>query len=208
MIISSNFIWLHIGKAAGTSTRNMFYILKGILDSSIEMNDNMFLKHDSISKRCNKYEENFKYSELHLNNLDKILNIRRLPSYILSRCEHALKSHNVEYTKDHMLRGLTEGKNVKMYEADNVLRFYLEDTAPTHWIRSEHVNEDFIKVMRNYYDINTKLENRLLTIEKNVNNNYNKKLLDTFTKEEIEIIYSKCPLWASYEKKIYGNLLI
>lgn len=35
-----------------------------------------------------------------------------------------------------------------MIISDNVLKSYIEDTEPVYWIRSEHVNADFIKIMK------------------------------------------------------------
>lgn len=208
MIIGEKFLWLHLGKAAGTTTRHMFHTLRGMVDNTIEMNEKGFNGHDNIDKRTNFYDEPFKYDEEYLYGLDKIINIRRLPSYILSRCEHAFKSHGVKYTKDHMLNGLTEGSYSAIYNADNVLMKYIEKKEPDHFIRSEYVNEDFIRIMGNYYNLTNKVMSRLINSEDNVNLDYNKSLSYHFTDSELKRIYDICPIWSSYEEKIYGDLLI
>lgn len=208
MIISDKFIWMHVGKAAGTTTRAMFYILKGTVDSNINMNEKGYLPHDNIYKRTTFYENEFKYSSDYLNSLDKILNIRRLPSYILSRSGHAERSHQTSPDKKHMLRGFTEGYSNINHHADAVLNYYIEGAKPKYWLRTEYINEDFITCMKNYYSLDDRIIQRLSAEYKNKNTSYNKDVFQFFTKAELKEIYSKCPLWAYYEQKLYGSLLI
>lgn len=208
MIISDKFIWMHVGKAAGTTTRGMFYYLKGSIDPSIEMNGPDFEKHDNISLRTSEYDPPFKYTKEELEALDKILNIRRLPSYILSRSEYRLKIKNTPYTKDNMLKGFSEGGGHPGHHVDRVLKKYIENKEPDYWLRCENINEDFIKCMSNYYDISDKHKKRLLPAKYNTNENYDKNINNIFSKSDIEEIYHNCPLWSYYEEKIYGNLLV
>lgn len=208
MIITDKIIWMHVGKAAGTTTRGMFYYLKGSIDPSIEMNGNVFYKHDNITIRTTKYDPPFEYSREELLAKDKILNIRRLPSYILSRSEYRLKIKNTPYTKDNMLKGFSEGGGHPGHHVDRVLEKYIEENEPVHWLRSEHINEDFIKCMSNYYDLTDEHKKHLLPAKYNTNDNYDKNINNLFSKSDMEEMYNNCPLWTKYEEEIYGDLLI
>lgn len=204
MIVSDKFLWMHIGKAAGTSTGSMFYIIKGVLDSNIDMNEKGFLKHDNITRRITKYETKSIYTREYLNSLDKILNLRRLPEYIMSNTQHGIKHNDRIFNKESMINGFVNHSSTKNLNGhvDSILSSYIEEKEPTHWLRTEYINEDFVKMIKNYYDIDDKLENRLLNVKMNVNNDYDRNK-DVFTKDEIKEMYNNCPLWAEYEKKIY-----
>jgi len=207
MIVSNKFLWMHIGKAAGTTTGSMFYIIKGILDSNIDMNEKGFLKHDNITRRTTNYETKSIYTREHLNSLDKILNIRRLPEYIMSNTQHGIKHNNRVFNKESMINGFVNHSSTKNLNGhvDTILSSYIEEKEPTHWLRTENINEDFVDMIKNYYDIDEKLETRLLKVRVNVNKDYNKNINEFFTEDEIKEMYKNCPLWCEYEEKIYGR---
>jgi len=206
MIVSDKFVWCHIGKAAGTTTSCMFYIIKDAIDHNIDMNEQGFLKHDSIKKRVTFYnDKKSKYTEEYLNTLDKILNIRRLPNYIMSIANHGNKYHNFDINKKLLLNGYYN--NHKNSHVDEILKFYIEDKEPTYWLRTENINKDFINVIKNYYNLNCNVIKRLLKIKRNVNKDYNKDIFNYFTSNEIMQLYRNAPLWSYYERKVYGNLL-
>lgn len=213
MITSDKFIWLHIGKAAGTSTQHMFKILKQNIDSSIELNDNRYSKHDTIKIRISNYDNVFKYNDIHLNSLNKILNFRRLPSYVLSVSQWNIKYHNekrnLKFNKDFLLKGFAFGTTeAPSHHCDAILDNYIDLSDNVNWLRSEFINDDFIKLMKSYYKIDNTTIELIKKVNININVDYNKSISYHFSKNELDLLYKSCPKWTTLEEKLYGDLLI
>lgn len=215
MIISDKFIWLHVGKTGGTSIRKTLRIIKNRIDPSIELNDDKYFnKHDSIKARTNThYDTPFKYSESYLNSLDKILNIRRLPSYLMSRSQWNEKHHNARlgktFNKEILLEGFATGVSRHILDhCESTLNRFIEKSKDVKWITCEHLNEDFLQLMKTYYDLDEDTIRLINDVRINVNTDYDKNIHDYFTDDELVKVYNNCPTWKELELKLYGNIII
>jgi hypothetical protein len=77
-----------------------------------------------------------------------------------------------------------------------------------HWLRTEHLAEDFIRVMSEFGPISDEQRDAIRKVRINVApNGYERDIWKVFTRDEVKQLYESCPLWASIEKEVYGSLL-
>jgi hypothetical protein len=76
------------------------------------------------------------------------------------------------------------------------------------WLRTEHLAEDFIRVMSEFGPISDEQRDAIRKVRINVApNGYERDIWKVFTRDEVKQLYESCPLWASIEKEVYGSLL-
>jgi len=200
MIIGEKFIWLHFPKCAGTFTESL--LKQHAEDMAIEFDPidaNNIIWHQNVSKR----EE---VSKVDLGSKEIICNFRRLPSWIISRIMYEEKrSGNVApkelYSIGNFLKASGEISN-----ADTILRKYTTRKV-SHWVRVEYLEEDFVKVFSKYIKFTPILDSSFF--QKRVNTSgWGNDIHNWFNPSQLKKLYNSCPLWAEYEREIYGNLLI
>ena len=83
MVIGDEFVWAHLPKTAGDCTHQLFRLigLKDFVD-----NVRLRKKHDTFAQRE-------KETGLDLTTRKRIMNIRRLPSWLLSEAKHRERGH-------------------------------------------------------------------------------------------------------------------
>lgn len=211
MIITNKFCWGHLGKTGGDSTKTMFDIL--------ELKD-IILSHEVTDP--NKHLNFRKYPDL-CKDKKKILNIRRLATWIISDWNHFYRAKQIEQiSKKNLVKGLAcrVGKEIL---ADQVLKNYAceELGGIDYWLRTEYLAEDFIKVMENFEEISEEKKARIRQVKENqAKNRRNVRKLwgveyseaeeilkKFFTREEVKNMYERNPFWSQIEKEMYGNLL-
>ena len=174
MVIGKNFIWLHMGKTGGNSTKLMFEGLDGILYT------------DSI-------HDPKKHSNLTRTDIDATLlqdkkiicNIRKLPAWIKSYRQQRIVVHNKVLTLEELCMS-AEG-HIKTYS-----------NSVDYWIRTEQLADDFIKIISNFIDISPEQEKNIRRIHIN-KRTYSHDL----TQEDIDYLYDSCPTWKKYEEMVY-----
>ena len=205
MVIGERFVWAHIPKTGGDSTKSMFDVISKSILYADKAIDNT--KHDSFIKKQ-------EYVNIDLSQKKRIANIRRLPHYILSFSQHYHKHNNQPL----LIKNIKQGKiywlepwsstGFKLKNIDESIMKYYNVENIDLWIRIEHLAEDFIKILSDFEDINENQKIEIKAIRKNTNNDYNKNITNWFNKKDLEILYQLCPVWAEIEKKQYGSLLI
>jgi|GEM_PF-584329 len=212
MIITTKFCWGHLGKTGGNSTKKMFDILelKDIIVSHEISDPNKHLIFSQYKDLCKDQK--------------KILNIRRLATWIISDWNHFYITKKIQTIKK---ESIIEGSVFRGTDiiADDILKtYYCEELGGIdYWLRTEYLAEDFLKVIKNFEDISQAQQAKIRKIKANQAKNLKQtqaseflgvkytdaeelvKLL--FTKEEIENMYKRNPFWAQIEKEMYGNLL-
>jgi len=206
VVIGKDFVWAHFGKTGGNSTLKMF----SIIDRAVEFSDPIdnHEKHLSFEIREEGLGISFK---------DKVrmLNIRRLHSWILSHINFQNQVYNVP-VNDKLLEGivnigdprtvLTDDLTYQEMHVDEGLIYY-DYKNVDHWFRTEHLANDFISTMCAFADISDQEKSTIRNVQENVNLNYDRKIQGHLTPEEISLLYENCPIWAEMEKKIYGDIL-
>lgn len=195
MVIGEKFAWAHIPKTGGDSTHLLF---REVDDGRLRFIDGPE-KHNSFARE-------------RVVGLDRISNIRRLPSLLKSWAVHYSQhskwnpgNEDRPFTRDQLLQGVvwwlepytSEWKLVKI---DEVVFDYYELDKINHWIRTECLLGDFTAVVSDYLDA-SKLKSDFLSNQ----GVYKKKI--QFSRKELKKIYASCPRWAAVEEDVYGDLL-
>lgn len=214
MIIGNNFVWGHIPKTGGTSAEKIFDIIgENTKIIHIDRRKNV-LKHDNFDIKQKRLKINLDQKR------KRILNIRRLPIWVLSFANH--KSWKIPFTRQDVLNGRVNSlypldnmkvktleeawRSTKVYNPDEFLEHFMCGRVD-HWIRTEYLAQDTINVMANYTKLSKNQKDRIKKVYLN-KRSYNKNIKDWFqTKKEMKQIYDKNPLWSKVELEIYGNLL-
>ncbi len=211
MVIGKYFAWAHFGKTGGDSVHEMFRVISEHVIYSDKIN--MPEKHLNF----NKNEERLGYDITH--SRKRIMNLRRLPSWILSFANHKYRSLSVPIIKESHLRGTvlferggddflgkSDIPDFREVKIDKMLEDFMCSRID-YWLRTEYLADDFINVMSKFVPISSFQKRKIRKIKINVNQDYNKDILANFSINELDLIYKNCPFWASIEKKVYGNIL-
>jgi hypothetical protein len=221
MIIGSDFIWLHIPKCAGMT---MDHVLKTVFaaDPAIEIDPpdphGAVVRHDTVVNREKRANRS-------LAGRERVANLRRLPSWLLSKVFHEEKlsallmnqrapkgvadslaaAGPVFHTRTDMLEGTIYEQNGDRNRPDTYLLAY-ESPKVDQWIRTEHIVEDFTAVFSRYAKLDPTVISAGFSEPRN-RNDYTKDLAKWFTRSEMRELYAKNPIWAELERRLYGNLL-
>lgn len=206
MVIGEDFAWAHLAKTGGNSTLKMFMIL-----------DRLVQYHDPIDSHKKHLSFEIKEEELgiSLKNKKRILNIRRLPSWILSHVNFQKKVYGVPIN-ERLIEGIvniadpdTVNTNHVTYQEMHVDEslIYYDYQKVNHWLRTENLASDFISIMSTFSKISKNEKAEIHGVRDNVNPHYNKSIKDNFSNKEISQLYEHCPIWAGVEMEVYGNVL-
>ena len=127
MVITDEMVWAHLPKAAGTATQEMIAGVPGLVlfQMPIDSND----KHDAFWAHGEAVEGKM-----------RAMNIRRLPSWMLSAAHHrATMGVFPEYEP---LPLTSADEMVASGEADDVLRWMTDGVPVDRWLRTEFLDED------------------------------------------------------------------
>jgi len=203
MVVSEQFLWLHIPKTAGDATLLMFRQLDHpwrLIDPHTDPR-----KHSTLAEA---YERVPGARELRV-----IANLRRLPDVALSYFHH-MQRHSPderfangrafgELSFREYIRGVVERPDTQSY--DWILNHYLGDRDADHWLRVSSLAQSFIEVIGAYVPISDAALGRIGAISANVG---------TYAKEDqwyepgvLTQLYANCPRWADTERKVYGDIL-
>ena len=206
MIVAPEWVWLHVPKCAGSATERLLHDAYGKIKSvKFDPVGPGFpvIWHQTIRKRAE--------TDPTIVNPDRrvFANIRRLPSWILSRVHFEIsRSGDLGLvSREELCRGgfrtgrAKPGGTARVHLADGAIKRFAEDV--TDWIRTEHLEDDIKRV----FDL------AILAAPpkgKRVNEtkiDYVRDLRFWFTQADIDGIYAANPLWAALERKVYGGLL-
>ena len=175
MVIGNEFVWLHLGKTGGDSTKQMFDCLTGILfaDDKSQKEKHFNMNRTDINPEL-------------LQNKKIICNIRRLPSWLLSFKQHRIATKNDRLTIEQLCNA-----------AENHIKNYTS-VPVDYWLRTEHLPEDFIRVVSNFIEITPQQK----SIIRNTHINH-RKYHHILKPDEIKYAYENCPTWKKYEDIVY-----
>lgn len=214
MIITPDLVWTHLARTGGSVVHRIF---EAIGDDRFQLDPmtgiwSEYRRHEPFWMRSEK--EGFDISK----GKQKVLTLRRLPSWILSMSEFKLMDSGFAYNQEEMVKGIfrherrdmadgsIDGDEHDSSNADLALAFHRPEEIDIWW-RQEFLIQDVLKTLRRFYDISLAMESKMIHFKEN-ENNYNKNLAEHFSKEDLENLYHRCPLWAHFEEKVYGDLLV
>lgn len=198
MIITSKLAWYHLPKTAGTTTDQLF--LASGLPLLWHDDQNSPKKHLSPSIHpC--------LDVARLQGTKPIVNIRRLPYWLLSNYQHKIQKMDLDVCFDSVRHGLFwRHRDQEWLPAD----WWLERFEVDHnwsFLRVEYLKHDFLRCLNQYEPISTISRLRVGLVGVRNRNNYDKDLSQWFSSEDLLKIYQSNPIWSSIELNLYGSLL-
>jgi len=186
MIESDRFIIGHIPKTGGDAVKQ---IIESLGLPGVSMNwigDPK--KHDPITEDPGK---------------SYILTLRRLPERELSGYYHCVIHEGIEPVADPaewILERCLSEEALQRHTLNGLFR-------PDFVIRSEDLRDDLLAVLRHFYDLTARQEILVQTTPTKGSNVYNRSIEDHFTKDQIQELYNRSPLWREIEEQAYGGSL-
>lgn len=193
MVIGERFAWAHLPKTGGSATLELFKLFPELI---------VFADFDP----GNDKHATFKQREQEVAGRMLVMNLRRLPFWVLSRAQHVSRwGVHPEYQPIPMAspQELSESdfpdNRIALYTDAGRLRI-------ERWLRMEHLGEDFIEFVSDLTDV-TPEQREGVSNQALVNaHEYDHELASWFTPEQIERMYERNPVWAGLEEELYGGL--
>lgn len=133
----------------------------------------------------------------------RVLGIRRLPSWLMSFSEHGFTYGGYsQWTPEECASSDAADTQLKLVTAD--LKY-----LPVHWLRMERLRADLQVLLLRIYG--SKFEKKHELILKRCPTkqpmNYDHCVERFYTRWQLQRVYENNPIWARYEKAVYGNTL-
>ena len=177
-----------MGKTGGDTTLRLFQLFPDLIDYWDGPRDSG--KHARFSERPGRVKEKA-----------RALNIRRLPSWVLAFSVHkSQRGLAPDYRPGPMD---SPYQMARTREPDGQLATFLEGGAISHWLRLEHLKEDFLTFISHYAEVS---EEQRLAVERLTPVNtaaYDRDISHWFSDSHLELMYESNPLWARVERQVY-----
>jgi hypothetical protein len=132
------------------------------------------------------------------------LNLRRLPSWIISREQHKARfgiHPDYEPTPMDSPRVMSQS-SFPDYRLSTFIdngRFEID-----RWLRMEFLANDFSALISEFTDLTDEARQRAAELGRTNALEYDHEVLNWFTRDQIATLYEKNPTWSSLEKRLYG----
>lgn len=226
VVVGRQFVWLHLGKTGGDATYHMFRQVPELI-----------VRADGPKSPAKHDTPDIRQSEL-LSSLDRIMNIRRLPSWLLSHAHHFQTHYGIPIPASEMragrIVGVSGGRRADRLFIRGPFRIqplrkwvYQKTTHPApakladeeliryepanirHWLRTEYLAEDFVRVFSQYGGLKAEAVAAIHAARPiNSNSSYSQTVSDWFSDSDLERIYEANPIWSSVEREVYGATLV
>jgi hypothetical protein len=191
VIIGRDFVWAHLAKAGGEMTHALFNLFPEV----IEFADGAHTleQHTAFDDRADRVAGKL-----------RVLNIRRLPSWMLSF--HVWKSVNGLLPDFRASPMLSPHQIADSNVADAFLARYRPPQGGIDvWLRTEHLVDDFLGFIKQHTDVTDgqiEAARNLPRINELV---YDKAIDHWFSSAHIRLMYVRNPAWATVEAAVYGD---
>jgi hypothetical protein len=193
MVIGDRFAWAHLPKAAGTATVAMFRAFEGLVrfaDSPDDVDAHL----------------NFGDRRVQVEGKLLVLNIRRLPAWVISRAYYVSR-HGVypefEPIPLAMPRELAEStfpdERLALFTGDGRLEI-------DHWLRAESLAGDVIAFVSELREVTAAERAGVHQVGRVNALDYDHDVSRWFTPAQVERLYLSNPGWAAVEERVYGGV--
>ena len=192
MIIGQAFAWGHLGKTGGHTTWGLFQLFPEVIVSADNLGHET--QHTPFADRLSQ-----------IKGKDLALNIRRLPSWMLSY--HMHRAQFGDYPDYGPVPMVSPHEMALSDAADQNLGTFTNggQLEIDYWLRTEHLLDDFAAFISRYVDVTPERRAQITRFgQKNVGA-YDRRLPHWFSSAHIALMYRSNPVWASIEAKVYAE---
>jgi hypothetical protein len=134
------------------------------------------------------------------------MNLRRLPSWVLSRAQHV--SRWGIYPDYKPIPMDTPEQLAESSFPDSRIQLFTDEGRITidRWLRAESVTEDFLAFISEFTEVTDERRQQVRKIGPVNTHDYDKDVTNWFTPDLIERMYVANPIWAKLEREVYGDL--
>ena len=188
MVIGERFAWGHLPKTAGDATLKMFHMFPHLVEFA----------HDAASREKHTV---FPESEHDLEGKLLVLNIRRLPHWVLSWYQQRAR-----HRKEPLAAPVDMARTTV---ADRFLNRFTGDGRLTidRWLRTEFLAQDFLGFVSELTEVSPAERAKLESLGVIHRMEYDHDLSNWFSEELIESLYGHNPIWTEVERDVYGSIL-
>jgi hypothetical protein len=193
VVIGEHFAWAHLPKTAGDATARMFHSVPGLVRFADPPDSND--KHLPFFAR-----------EAEIEGKLRVMNIRRLPAWILSGAHHRA-AHGVHPDYQPLPLETTDDMTSKT-DPDDLLRWMTDHNrlSVERWLRAEELERDVLALLDDLGVLTPQVERSVLAVGR-VNVGSYDRSSHPFTAEQVRRCYERNPAWARIERAVYGSLL-
>jgi hypothetical protein len=193
VVIGVHFAWAHLPKTAGDATAAMFAVVPGLVQFADppESNDKhapFFAREAEVSRKL------------------LVMNIRRLPAWILSGAQH--QAAHGEFPDYRPLPMPSADEMTDKTDADDLLRWMTDHGRfkVDRWLRAEMLEHDVLALLDELNVLTPDIRRRVMAVGRVNEGTYDHALADRFTPEQIRRCYARNPEWTRLEGRLYGGL--
>jgi len=191
VVITERFAWAHLPKSAGDATAKMFAAVPGLVRYQAPLDSNE--KHDGFWVHADAIEGKL-----------RVMNIRRLPSWILSSAHHkAISGLHPDYEP---LPMASVEEMADETDPDHLLRWMTGPELPVErWLRAESLAADVEQLMR---EVGVDPREARTAVESVPfgGNPYDHDVSRVFTAAQIGRMYERNPDWRKAELEANGDI--
>jgi hypothetical protein len=194
MVIGRDFAWAHLPKTGGDATLAMFQAVPGLVQFADPA--------DSEDKHMPFFGREKEVAGKLL-----VMNIRRLPHWVLSGAQHKAR-HGLH--PDYRPGPLESWDEItSRTDADDLLRWMTDHDRlkVQRWLRMEDLEQDVLGLLDELGELDDESRRAVLGVGLVNAGDYRQELVQEFTPEQLTRLYSLNPTWTSVERRLYGGLL-
>jgi hypothetical protein len=194
MVIGKEFAWAHLPKTGGDATLALFRILDDLIEYADPEDTND--KHAFFEARADQIRGKL-----------LAMNMRRLPSWVLSRAQHvSRRGIYPDYrpqpmgTPDELADSAFPDDRLMLYTSAG--RFH-----PDRWLRMESLPADFLDFVSDFRDVSDAERAAIEALGAVNMADYDHQVASWFTPAQVQRMYVNNPAWATVEQELYGGLV-
>lgn len=193
MVIGRRFAWAHLPKTAGDATLAMFQAVPNLVEFADPADSND--KHMPFFGR-----------EREVTGKLLVMNIRRLPDWVLSGAQHKAR-HGV--FPDYRPEPLESWEEItSRTDPDDLLRWMTDHGRfrVQRWLRAEHIQEDVLALLDELGELQEDTRQAVAAVGRVNEGDYRHDLAREVTSAQLARLYQLNPVWTDIERRVYGRL--
>lgn len=199
LIITAKLQWHHLPKTAGTTTDLMF-----------ERSGLPLIWRDSQTSAAKHLpaSEHPQASRLLSPERLNVVNLRRLPAWLISNLQHKQQVMGLELEAEPLHRGLFFRHRQQQWLPADWWLHRLGVTPQWELLRVESLQADFLALLTRAEPVEAGAVAAIRSAPVLNTNRYDKELSTWFTGPDLMAVYAANPLWRSLELQAYGSLVL